>query len=119
MNEQHIDTLGLIRDREWQPLPGFPGIEVISLSGNFDEAAKTGRRTRLVRLGAGVRTEKPLIHDYHEEAMLVSGDVHGVEGGTTTGTFTEFAYVHRPPGTWHGPIASNGGCILMEIQYYA
>jgi hypothetical protein len=47
MNERPIDTLGLIRAREWMPLPGFPGIETISLFNAFDEAAKTGRRTRL------------------------------------------------------------------------
>jgi hypothetical protein len=118
MNQQSIDTLALIRDREWQPLPGFPGIDVISLVNEFDETAKTGRRTRLVRIAPGVRTEKPLIHDYHEEALLISGDVYGVEGGTTSGAFNEFAFVHRPPGTWHGPIGTKGGCIMMEIQYY-
>jgi hypothetical protein len=113
------DRLSLISERRWQPLQGFPGIEVIPLSGDLDEAAKTGRRTRLVRLGPGARTERPLIHDYHEEAMLLSGDLRGMAGGATSGDYAEYAYVHRPPGTPHGPIASTNGCILLEIQYYS
>jgi hypothetical protein len=113
------DRFSLISDGQWQPLPGFPGIEVLPLSGTLDEAAKTGRRTRLVRLAPGARTERPLVHGYHEEAMLISGDVRGVAGGASAGEYAGFAYVHRPPGTPHGPIASTAGCILLEIQYFA
>ena len=34
------------------------------------------------------------------------------------GAFSEHAYVFRPPGTPHGPIRSEGGCVLLEVQYY-
>lgn len=113
------DRLGSIDDAAWQPLPGFPGIDVLPLGGTLDEAAKTGRRTRLVRLAPGACTDRPLMHDYHEEAMLIAGDLRGLAGGASTGEYDGLAYVHRPPGTPHGPIASTGGCILLEIQYYA
>lgn len=114
-----LDTLTPISALPWQPLPGFPGLEVLTLSSNFDEARKTGRRTRLVRFGPGIETREPLVHDYFEEAMLVSGDIHGVREAEGLGSFAEQAYVFRPPGTPHGPIRSEGGCVLLEVQYYA
>ena len=119
MAQHPVDTLAPISGMSWTALPGFPGLEVLTLSSNFDEARKTGRRTRLVRFAPGVETKEALIHDYFEETMLISGDVHGIREGASFGAFSEQAYVFRPPGTPHGPIRSNDGCVLLEVQYYA
>lgn len=119
MTKQHIDTLAPISGMTWSALPGFSGLEVLTLSSNFDEAAKTGRRTRLVRLAPGVETKEPLVHDYFEETVLISGDLHGIREAASFGSFSEQAYVFRPPGTPHGPIRSEGGCVMLEVQYYA
>ncbi|WP_336813009.1 cupin domain-containing protein [Bosea sp. MMO-172] len=113
------DTLTPISALSWAALPGFPGLEVLTLSSNFDETRKTGRRTRLVRFAPGVETKEALTHDYFEEAMLIAGDLHGVREASAFGSFSEQAYVFRPPGTPHGPIRSEGGCVLLEVQYYA
>ncbi len=114
-----IDIFIPISHFEWTALPGFPGIQVRHLSSNFDEAKRTGRRTRLVRFEPGTATSRPLVHDYHEETFLISGDVEGFGENAAFGAFNEQAYVHRLPGTPHGPIRSIGGCVLLEIQYYA
>ncbi|MFT3972086.1 MAG: cupin domain-containing protein [Amaricoccus sp.] len=119
MSDRPVDTLTPLSGMQWNPLPGFPGIESLTLADNLDEAKKVGHRTRLVRFAPGVETTKPLIHDYHEEAMLLSGDLSGIREAERFGRFTEEAYVHRPPGTPHGPIRSEGGCVLLEVQYYA
>lgn len=119
MSKPQTDTLSPISGMAWSPLPGFAGLEVLTLSSNFDEARKSGRRTRLVRFAPGVETKEPLVHDYFEETMLISGDVHGIREAQAFGAFTEHAYVFRPPGTPHGPIRSEGGCVLLEVQYYA
>ncbi len=118
MSKPAVDTLTPISALAWQALPGFPGLDVLTLSSTFDEARKTGRRTRLVRFGPGVETREALVHDYFEEAMLVSGDIRGIREAESFGSFTEQAYVFRPPGTPHGPIRSEGGCVLLEVQYF-
>lgn len=118
MAQENSDTLTPVSELAWRALAGFPGLSVINLSGNLDETKKSGRRTRLVRLEPGARTSQPLVHDYHEEAFLVSGDIHGFAEASRFGSFRENAYVHRSPGTPHGPIRSEDGCVLLEIQYY-
>ncbi|MDR5814124.1 MULTISPECIES: cupin domain-containing protein [unclassified Caballeronia] len=112
------DTLSLIDSTGWKPLAGFEGVEVLTLASDFDEPGKKGRRTRLVRFAPGVETRDPLVHDYFEETFLLSGDVHGIRQAAAFGTFTEQAFVRRPPGTPHGPIRSEGGCVLLEMHYY-
>lgn len=113
------DTLTPIATLTWTDLPGFPGLEVLTLSSSFDETGKTGRRTRLVRFAPGAQTQHALTHEYFEEAMLVCGDLQGIGAASDFGTFAEHAYVIRPPGTAHGPMRSQGGCILLEVHYYA
>jgi len=106
---------------EWHVPPGYPeGIEQKILAGQLDEENKRGNRTRLLRFAPGVFTTKPFVHDYWEEVYLVSGDLtvgndaQG-EGGESFGQHT---YACRPPGVYHGPFKSEGGCVLMEIHYY-
>lgn len=118
MANHAVDTLLPLNGMTWHPLSGFPGIDVLTLADTLDETGKTGHRTRLVRFAPGVETAAPLVHDYHEEAMLLSGDLRGVQEASNFGRFVEQAYVHRAPGTPHGPIRSDNGCILIEIQYY-
>ena len=90
------------------------------MSGEIDEITKTGSRTRLLRFAPGVYTTAPFVHEYWEEVFLVSGDLtvgndQNGEGGTP---FQPFTYACRPPGAYHGPFASDGGCVLLEMHYY-
>jgi hypothetical protein len=123
INKEHkefhsIDT----KEREgWASPPGYPaGIQQKILAGELDEVNKTGNRTRLLRFDAGVYTTKPFVHDYWEEVYLVEGDltVGNDENGEGGEAFVPNTYACRPPGAYHGPFKSNGGCTLLEIHYY-
>ena len=103
-----------IAEAEWKNLPDFPGIQQITLVDDFDEAARRGRRTRLVRFAPGARTEAPLVHAYWEEAYLLEGELHF----TGAPALSAPAYRCRPPGTSHGPYGSPGGCVLLESHYW-
>ena len=113
-----------IGEDDWTPLPGFDGLTQVVLSGRLDEQAKTGRRTRLVRFAPGVSTQGTLVHDYYEEVYLVEGvlspatQVAGDVAGEVAPAAAP-AFVFRPPGTPHGPFLSEGGCVLLEVHYYA
>ena len=121
VNKNHDEFYTLDMETGWETPAGYPdGIEQKVLSGGIDEATGTGSRTRLLRFAPGVYTTAPFVHDYWEEVFLVSGDLtvgndeHG-EGGTS---FPPFTYACRPPGAYHGPFRSDGGCILLEMHYY-
>jgi len=105
----------------WHTPPGYPeGIEQKFLAGYLDEEGKTGNRTRLLRFAPGVFTTAPFVHDYWEEVYLVSGDltVGNDANGQGGEQFAPNTYACRPPGAWHGPFKSEGGCVLLEIHYY-
>ncbi|HVL71356.1 MAG TPA: cupin [Beijerinckiaceae bacterium] len=105
----------------WETPPGYPaGIQQKILAGRLDEANRTGNRSRLLRFAPGVYTTKPFVHDYWEEVYLISGDliVGNDERGEGGEAFSPNTYACRPPGAYHGPFKSKGGCLLFEIHYY-
>ncbi|MBN3833064.1 cupin [Burkholderia sp. Ac-20344] len=123
INKLHDEFHPLDMQRDWRLPEGYDpasGAQELILSGALDTERKRGSRTRLLRLPAGLHTKKPFVHDYWEEVFLVEGDLtvgndeHG-NGGTP---FKGYTYAVRPPGAWHGPFKSNGGCVLLEIHYY-
>ena len=100
---------------------GYPaGIQHKILAGHLDEVNKKGTRTRLLRIGPGVFTTKPFIHEYWEEVYVLSGDliVGNDEKGENGVSYPEHSYACRPPGIYHGPFKSVQGCLLLEIHYY-
>lgn len=100
---------------DWSRPAGFPaGLEQKVLSGSLDETAKVGRRTQLVRFDPGADTLAPFVHDYWEEAFVVTGDLEDRAGNR----FGPGCYVCRSPETSHGPFVSVNGCILLETHYY-
>lgn len=107
----------------WQMPEGYKpgsGVDEKILSGKLDPEAKRGSRTRLLRFQPGVFTTKPFVHDYWEEVFLVSGDltVGNDANGNGGEAFAAPTYACRPPGVYHGPFKSTGGCLLLEIHYY-
>lgn len=106
----------------WTRLAADSGaIDELVLADNLDTASRTGSRTRLARWMPGTRIGKPVIHDFHEEVLVVEGDfIVGCDaqghGGSRFGPYT---FACRPPQVWHGPFATQNGCLLFEIQYYA
>jgi hypothetical protein len=110
INKKHDEFHTLDMDSGWEALPGYPeGIAQKVLSGEIDETAKRGSRTRLLKFAPGEYTTKPFVHDYWEEVFLVTGDLtvgndeHG-KGGTA---YQPFTYACRPPGAYHGPFRSD------------
>jgi len=99
----------------WSPVPETSGVSTKPLSGDFDEPAQRGFRTRYVKFDAGGETFAPYTHAYWEEAFLVAGSLTKEDGQTLEAP----CYVIRPPGTPHGPLLSRTGCLLIEVQYFA
>ena len=105
----------------WEVPEGYPpGMEQKILAGSLNEEAKTGSRTRLLRIGAGVFTTEPFVHEYWEEVYQLSGDL--IVGNDAEGdggkSFQPNTYACRPPGALHGPFRSEHGCLLYEVHYF-
>jgi len=121
ISKEHLEFVTPDMDAGWQTPPGYPdGIKQKILAGSLDDAAKSGSRTRLLRFDPGVFTTEPFVHAHWEEVYVLSGDLwvgndaQG-KGGRMCGPNT---YACRPPGAYHGPFRSEGGCMLLEIHYY-
>jgi hypothetical protein len=121
IEKEHKEFYAVDLSQGWETPAGYPsGIQQQILAGFLDEKNKRGFRTRHLRFAPGVYTTLPFVHDYWEEVYLVSGDLvvgndeHG-KGGQAFGPNT---YACRPPGTYHGPFKSEGGCLLLEIHIY-
>lgn len=105
-------------NKGWAVPPGYPeGIEQRILSSNLDEEARRGSRTRLLRFQPGAFTDVPFVHEYYEEVLLISGDLI-VGSGDEVESFLAHTYACRPPGVYHGPFKSEGGCLLVEFHYF-
>jgi hypothetical protein len=121
INKEHKEFHAVDMSSGWETPPGYPsGIQQKILAGSLDEANKTGNRTRLLRFDPGVFTTAPFVHDYWEEVYLVSGDltVGNDKAGQGGESFAPNTYACRPPGAYHGPFKSEGGCLLLETHYY-
>ena len=117
----HLEFFNVDMDGGWETPAGYPaGIQQKILVSDLDETKKTGGRTRLLRIGRGVFTTEPFIHDHWEEVYLIEGDL--IVGNDADGNggekFTGPTYACRPPGAAHGPFKSDGGCVMYEIHYY-
>lgn len=121
MTKPHLEFFRLAMDEGWETPPGYPsGIKQKILASDLNELDKAGSRTRLLRFDAGVFTTLPFVHDHWEEVYLLSGDL--VVGNDAQGeggeSFTGPTYAVRPPGVYHGPFKSVGGCLLYEVHFY-
>lgn len=122
VNKPHLEFHAVDMKSGWAPPPGYPaGIEQKILAGALDEERGSGTRTRLLRFRPGVFTTAPFVHDYWEEVYLIEGDltVGNDAQGQGGEPFAPGTYACRPPGAVHGPFKSDGGCLLLEIHYYA
>jgi hypothetical protein len=121
VNKNHDEVHVLDMTSGWEIPAGYPdGIEQKILAGALDEQGRRGTRTRLLRFAPGVFTTAPFVHEYWEEVYLVSGDltVGNDAEGNGGESFPANTYACRPPGAYHGPFKSHGGCLLLEIHYF-
>lgn len=118
----HLEFVGVDFNRGWEsPGPAYPpGFTQKVLASDLDEVNKRGSRTRLLKIEPGAFSTQPFVHDHWEEVYVVQGDL--VVGNDANGQGGQqcFAptYACRPPGVYHGPFASRGGCVLFEMHYY-
>jgi hypothetical protein len=117
----HLEFTTLDMDHGWEVPPGYPpGIQQKVLASDLDETNKTGSRTRLLRIEPGAFSTEPFVHDHWEEVYLMQGDL--IVGNDAKGEGGELfeapTYACRPPGVYHGPFKSVGGCLLFELHYY-
>ena len=121
VNKEHLEFHAVDMGGGWHVPPGYPeGIEQKILAGSLDEENGRGSRTRLLRFAPGVFTTEPFVHEHWEEVYLISGDltVGNDANGDGGESFAPNTYACRPPGAYHGPFKSEGGCVLLEIHYY-
>ena len=121
MNKPHLEFVEIDMNSGWVTPTGYPeGIKQKILASDIDEAKKTGSRTRLLRFDPGTYTTAPFVHDHWEEVYLFSGDltVGSDAQGKGGQPFHSPTYACRPPGAFHGPFKSEGGCMMYEIHYY-
>jgi hypothetical protein len=121
-NKPHFEFTGVDLASGFAVPPGYPsGFKEKILAGSLDEKKRAGSRTRLLRIEPGIFSTEPFVHEYWEEVYLLSGDL--IVGNDAQGRggekFTGPTYACRPPGVHHGPFKSEGGCLLLEIHYYA
>ncbi len=121
-NKPHMEFFALDMEAGWERPPGYPDDRVQQkiLASDIDEERKTGSRTRFLRFDPGAFSTVPFVHDHWEEVYLVSGDltVGNDAEGKGGENFRAPTYACRPPGVYHGPFRSEGGCLLFEIHYY-
>lgn len=121
INKQHIEFSPVDLTQGFATPAGYPtGFSEKILAGSLDEHKKKGSRTRLLRIGPGIFSTVPFVHEYWEEVYLLSGDL--IVGNDADGRggehFTGPTYACRPPGAHHGPFKSEGGCLLLETHYF-
>jgi hypothetical protein len=117
----HLEFFPVDMKQGWQTPPGYKeGFLQKILASDLDEVNKCGSRSRLMRIGPGVFSEKPFVHDHWEEVFIVEGDliVGNDEHGNGGEQFFAPTYACRPPGVYHGPFKSEKGCLLFELHYY-
>lgn len=121
MNKPHLEFHRLDLTTGWETMRGYPlNIQQKVLASDLDETRKIGSRTRLLRFEPGAFTTAPFVHDHWEEVYLLQGDlaVGSDKQGNGGQVFEAPTYACRPPGAFHGPFKSRGGCLLYEIHYY-
>ena len=105
----------------WQRVPGFEDeINELVLSDNLDPHTRSGSRTRLARWAPGTLLDMPVEHDYHEEILVLEGDlVVGCDADGNGGEeFRAYSFASRPAGTRHGPFTTRAGCLMLEFDSY-
>jgi hypothetical protein len=98
----------------WSPVADELGISERVLAHD----PSTGLLTRMLRWDPGVDTSPsgPVVHDYFEEVLILSGSIHDL---TLDETFATGCYACRPPGMVHGPWITVDGCVMLEARYPA
>ncbi len=94
------------------------GISEKVLSNDMNMAAKTGKRTRLLRLEPGAQTPAAHTHNYWEEIYVIEGSMIEGTPESEEKRISAPAYACRKPGFLHGPVRTDEGCLLIEFSWF-
>ncbi|HEV7339983.1 MAG TPA: cupin [Bosea sp. (in: a-proteobacteria)] len=116
----HREFFDALAPEGWEPVAGYAGVEQKLLSGGLDHAARSGAMTRLSRWAPGAFVAEPVVHDWCEEVLLISGSLRIGRPGDLDGSelLPAGSYACRPAQVLHGPFFTEGGCLMIEFNYY-
>jgi quercetin dioxygenase-like cupin family protein len=97
--------------------PSNPKVHLKVIGSTLDTETRTGVRTRLIKLDAGCRTPEAHAHPYWEELYVLEGDIISIDADGERKVEAP-GYASRSPGTMHGPVRSDGGCLILEFNWY-
>ena len=117
--KSHREFFDALSPDGWEPVAGYSGVEMKTLSGAFDHDARTGAVTRVSRWQPGAAVESVVIHDWCEEVFVVQGSMSIGTPGAPQQALPMGTYAVRPADIPHGPFFSEEGCLLIEFLYYA
>ena len=88
------------------------------LSDTMDHHAKTGQRTRILRIEPGFQSFGQHDHPYWEELLILKGSLY--EGSTEDGEtkLNAPSFARREPGHMHGPARTDELTYILEINWY-
>ena len=69
-------------------------------------------------LQAALKASYDVLSTLKTEGSLKSVEDRNDEQGKGGEKFQGYTYAVRPPGAYHGPFKSEGGCILLETHFY-
>lgn len=118
--KDHREFYQVDMEAGWVQIPGYPeGMAYKVLADDFDEVARTGSRTRLIRWPPGAMLPNPVVHDFAEEVFVLSGDLVVID--STDGSERPFGpntYACRPANVPHGPFRTETGCLMLETHMF-
>jgi hypothetical protein len=108
---KYTEVLKESKDGRWEHAPGeAEGVDEIVLRRQVD-----GSYTHLLRIAKGVEIREPVVHEFHEEAFYLRGEMLNTK---TKKTIKGGTYVYHEPGEPHGPFRCLKTCLLLEFRYY-
>ena len=117
MSSIEFDHLDL--DEGFVQVPGKRSqIRQKTLLDTMDHNAKTGMRTRILRVDAGFQPFAQHDHPYWEELTIIKGSLYKGEPGDEERKLSATTYARREPGHTHGPARKDEVCYMIEINWY-
>ncbi|MDD9904394.1 MAG: hypothetical protein OXT06_12560 [Rhodospirillaceae bacterium] len=116
---QNIEFENLDLENGFEPMPGREGqIWHKVITDTLDHEAKTGQRTRILKIKEGFQTFGQHDHPYWEELLIFQGTLYDGEPADGETKLTAPAYARRAPGHMHGPARTDEVCCMIEFNYY-
>jgi len=99
--------------------PGKPkAISHKVLSDTMDHHAKTGQRTRILRIEPGFQSFGQHDHPYWEELLILKGSLYEGSSADSEKKLNAPSFARREPGNMHGPARTDELTYILEVNWY-